>query len=64
MAGAEPLARVAVEILVEEHEVAPMRIGGKTLIGAMTTARRPCSSGRNSRTSRAANSRATALQVH
>lgn len=38
MAGSEPLARVAVKILMEEHEIAPMRIGGETRVRSVTGA--------------------------
>ncbi len=36
VAGAEPLAGVAVKVLVEKQEFSPVRIGGETLIRSVT----------------------------
>ena len=53
MAGPEPLAGVAVKVLVEEHEIAPVRIVGETAVRAVTGHAGPFGSRRKSRISRA-----------
>ena len=38
MAGPEPSAGVAVKVFVKEHQIAPVRIGGETLVRSVTDA--------------------------
>ena len=62
MARAHAAARVAMKVLVEEHEVPPVRIV-RVARSSPWQGRRPSSSGRKKRVRRVANSRATSLSV-